>query len=50
MKDAQERIEKEVQPLLNQGSKKGWRLHSFNATDTTKGINLVFIWDTSDAE
>jgi hypothetical protein len=44
--DAQGKIEKVIQPLLDAGSKNGWTLHSFQATDTTKGINLVFIWQT----
>ena len=43
--DAQDKIEKKIQPLLDAGTKKGWKLHSFNSTDTTKGINLVFIWE-----
>ena len=43
--DAQDKIEAKIQPFLDEGTKKGWRLHSFQATDTTKGINLVFIWE-----
>ena len=48
-KEAQNRIEALIQPFLDDGSSQGWKLHSFNATDTTKGINLVFIWETPDA-
>lgn len=43
--DAQEKIEKTIQPFLDEGSKKGWKLHSFQATEAAKGINLVFIWE-----
>lgn len=45
-KDAQDKIEKEIQPFLDEGSRRGWDLHSFSGTDTSKGINLVFIWIT----
>ncbi|MGI5952379.1 MAG: hypothetical protein ACOX61_11135 [Brooklawnia sp.] len=43
--DAEDRIERGIQPLLDAGSKNGWRLHSFQATDSNKGINLVLIWE-----
>ncbi|MES0490851.1 MAG: hypothetical protein ABUK01_12720 [Leptospirales bacterium] len=43
--DAQNKIEKAIQPFLDEGSKNGWKLHSFQSTDTSKGINLVFIWE-----
>lgn len=42
--DAQDKIEGIIQPHLDAGSKKGWTLHSFTATDTTKGINLMIVW------
>jgi hypothetical protein len=42
---AEDKIEKVIQPFLDDGSKKGWRLHSFSATEASKGINLVFIWE-----
>lgn len=49
--DAQDRIERSIQPFLDEGSKKGWRLHSFQVlesiTDGSK-INVVFIWETPD--
>ena len=43
--DAQDKIEKAIQPMLDKEADAGWRLHSFQATDTSKGINLVFIWE-----
>ena len=43
--DAQDKIEKMIQPFLDEGSGNGWKLHSFQSTDSTKGINLVFIWE-----
>ena len=46
--DAQNKIESTIQPLLDNGTNNGWKLHSFNSTDTTKGINLVFIWEVDD--
>lgn len=46
-KNAEDRIEQQIQPYLDEGAAKGWTLHSFSATDATKGINLVIIWETS---
>lgn len=43
--DAQDRIEKRIQPMLDTEAEVGWVLHSFQATDSAKGINLVFIWE-----
>ena len=45
-KNAEGKIEKAIQPFLDEGVAKGWALHSFSATEATKGINLVFIWET----
>ena len=44
--NAEDKVEKAIQPFLDEGSKKGWRLHSFSSTEASKGINLVFIWET----
>ncbi len=46
--DAEDKIEKSIQPFLDDGVKRGWRLHSFSASAASKGINLVFIWETDD--
>jgi len=46
--NAQDKIEKEIQPFLDEGVKQGWRLHSFQSTESSKGINLVFIWEVPD--
>lgn len=46
--DAEDKIEKNIQPYLDEGARKGWSLHSFQATNASKGINLVFIWETPD--
>jgi hypothetical protein len=43
--DAQNRIAKEIQPLLDAGVKKGWRLHTFQPTESAKGINICLIWE-----
>ncbi|MDE0802787.1 MAG: hypothetical protein OSA99_05625 [Acidimicrobiales bacterium] len=43
--DAEDKVEKAIQPHLDQGTKNGWALHSFQATAASKGINLVFIWE-----
>lgn len=42
---AEDKIERAIQPYLDAGSRNGWRLHSFQATEASKGINLVFIWE-----
>jgi hypothetical protein len=44
MADAEDRIEAAVQPILDDGTKQGWTLHSFQATAAAKGTNIVFIW------
>lgn len=46
-KDAEKRVEGDIQPFLDEGSDQGWTLHSFSATAASKGINLVFIWEVS---
>lgn len=43
--DAQDRIPKEVQPMLDAGVNKGWRLHTFTSTASSKGINICLIWE-----
>lgn len=48
VEDAEDRIEAAVQQLLDEGSWKGWTLHSFQATAAAKGTNLVFIWQLAD--
>ena len=45
-KNAEDRVEASIQPFLDEGSSRGWTLHSFSATEAAKGINLVFIWET----
>ncbi len=42
--DAEDKIEEAIQPLLDEGTKNDWTLHSFQATAAAKGTNLVFIW------
>lgn len=42
--DASDHVARIVQPMLDEGSQAGWILHSFAATETDDGINLVFIW------
>ncbi len=48
IEDAEDRIEEAIQPLLDEGSRNGWTLHSFQATSAAKGTNLVFIWQLPD--
>ena len=43
--NAEDKIEKSIQPFLDEGSRNGWALHSFQATEASKGINLVFVWE-----
>jgi hypothetical protein len=43
--DAEDKVERSIQPFLDEGSRKGWKLHSFQATAASKGINLVFVWE-----
>ncbi len=43
--DVQNRIAKEIQPLLDAGAKRGWKLHTFQPTESTKGINICLIWE-----
>lgn len=43
--DAQDLIPKKVQPLLDMGAKKGWRLHTFTPTISAKGINICLVWE-----
>ena len=38
-------IPKKVQPLLDEGSSKGWRLHTLTPTVSDKGINIVLVWE-----
>ena len=45
LSDAQDRIAKEIQPLLDAGVKKGWRLHTFQPTASAKGINICLVWE-----
>lgn len=44
--NAEDKIEKTIQPFLDEGVANGWTLHSFSASEASKGINLVFIWQT----
>jgi hypothetical protein len=44
--NAEDKIEKTIQPFLDDGVARGWKLHSFSASEASKGINLVFIWET----
>ena len=46
--DAEDKIEKRIQPYLDTGTQNGWKLHSFQATSASKGINLVFVWELPD--
>ena len=46
--DAEDKIEEAIQPILDDGTKNGWTLHSFQATAAAKGTNLVFIWQLPD--
>ena len=41
--DAQDLIPKKVQPLLDLGTKKGWRLHTFTPTISAKGLNICLV-------
>lgn len=43
--DAQDLIPKKVQPLLDMGTKKGWKLHTFTPTISAKGINICLVWE-----
>ena len=43
--DAQDLIPKKVQPLLDMGAKKGWKLHTFTPTVSAKGINICLVWE-----
>jgi hypothetical protein len=43
--DAEDKVEKSIQPFLDEGTRNGWILHSFQATAASKGINLVFVWE-----
>lgn len=43
--DAEDKVERSIQPFLDEGASKGWKLHSFQATAASKGINLVFVWE-----
>lgn len=43
--DAQDLIPKKVQPLLDQGAQKGWKLHTFTPTISSKGINICLVWE-----
>lgn len=43
--DAQDLIPKKVQPMLDMGSKKGWKLHTFTPTISSKGINICLVWE-----
>lgn len=43
--DAQNLIPKKVQPLLDMGTKKGWKLHTLTPTISAKGINICLIWE-----
>lgn len=47
-KNAEDKVEKAIQPFLDDGVRSGWKLHSFSATEASKGINLVFIWEIPD--
>lgn len=43
--DAEDKVEKKIQPFLDDGARKGWKLHSFSSSAASKGINLIFIWE-----
>lgn len=43
---ADEKIERGIQPLLDEGVRKGWELHSFETAQATEGINVILIWRT----
>jgi len=43
--DAQDKIAKEIQPMLDEGSSKGWKLHTMFDTDSAKGINITMVWE-----
>ena len=45
-KNAQDKIEKLMQPMLDEGANRGWTLHTFTATEASKGINIVIVWET----
>ena len=46
--DAQDMIPRKVQPLLDSGAGKGWRLHTLTPTISSKGINIVIVWETNE--
>jgi len=41
---AEDKVEEVIQPFLDEGTKSGWTLHSFQAT----AAGLVFIWELPD--
>lgn len=43
--DAQDRIRKKIQPMLDLGARKGWKLHTFTSTDSARGINICLVWE-----
>lgn len=44
--NAQDMIPKKIQPLLDEGAKNGWKLHTIVPTESSKGINIVIVWET----
>lgn len=48
IENAEDRIEDAIQPFLDDGTKNGWTLHSFQAATAAHGANLVFIWQLPD--
>lgn len=44
--NAQDMIPKKIQPILDDGFKKGWKLHTLVPTESSKGINIVIVWET----
>lgn len=43
--EAQNMIPKRIQPILDEGAKNGWRLHTLTPTESAKGINIVIVWE-----
>ena len=45
--DAQDKIAKQMQEILDAGSSQGWKLHTLVPTESSKGINLCVVWEVN---